>query len=212
MLFNKEFSLLAFFLSDINLPYSLAIAFVIGLAFIEGAGLLIGMSLGSVLDSLFDIDLDIDPDIPEGGITSVLGWLYFKQIPFLVWLLLVLGNFGIIGLTFNYTLSLPMIITLPITLVLTLLSSRLLARGIAKIIPNNETSASSNLSFVGKLATITVGTASQGNPAEAVLHDEFNQKHYVMVEPEEPLKFKQGTQVVLVEKKPNAWIAIEFIQ
>jgi hypothetical protein len=210
----EELSLLAFFLADFNLPYSLALAIVIGLALIEGTGLLIGLSLGSLLDELFSIDVDLDatPELSTGGFTAVLGWLYFNQLPFLVWLLLFLSSFGITGLTLNYIINLPLLITLPVTLVVTLFVSRILGKGIANIIPKNESSASSNRSFAGKLATITIGQATKGNAAEAVLHDEFNQKHYVMVEPEQATQvFKQGTQVVLIEKHKSSWIAVEFI-
>ena len=205
--------MLAFFLADFNLPYSLALTLVLGLAFIEGVGLLIGLSLGSLLDDLFSIDIDVDPELPSGGFTSVLGWLYFNQLPFLVWLLLFLSSFGIAGLTLNYIITLPLIITLPITLLVAIFATRFLGRGIALIIPKNESSASSSSSFAGKVATVTVGKASKGNAAEAVLRDEFNQKHYVMVEPEEDSQiFNQGTQVVLIEKQKNSWIAVEFTQ
>ncbi len=205
--------MLAFFVADFNLPYSLALAIVIGLALIEGAGLLIGLSLISLFDDLIPIDLDVDAnaDLPSGGLTAFLGWLYFNQLPFLVWLLLFLTCFGVAGLTLNYIVNLTLIISLPVTLLLAILASRFLGKHIAQIIPKNESSASSSTSFAGKLATITIGKASKGNAAEAVLHDEFNQKHYVMVEPEQEQQvFEQGTQVVLIEKQQNSWIAIEF--
>ncbi|WP_026339261.1 OB-fold-containig protein [Psychromonas ossibalaenae] len=207
--------MLAFFLADFNLPYSSALAIVLGLAFIEGAGLIIGLSLGSLLDDLLPMDLDInaDPNLPAGGLTAVLGWLYLKQLPFLVWLLLFLSGFGIAGLTLNFIINLPLFLSLPFALLAAVFISRLLGRQIARIIPKNESSALSNTSFSGKLATITIGRASKGNAAEAVLHDEFNQKHYVMVEPEqESLVFEQGTQVVLIEKLKSSWTAVEFTQ
>ncbi|NQZ41492.1 OB-fold-containig protein [Moritella sp.] len=63
----------------------------------------------------------------------------------------------------------------------------------------------------GKAAKITIGTASSGNPAEALLLDDFNQKHYIMVEPEfEKEYLPKGTEVVIVEKLNGTWLAIPF--
>lgn len=202
--------MLAFFVADFNLPYSLALAAVLALALIEGIGLLMGLSLVSLFDDLMPIELDLNTSLPS-GLTAFLGWLYLHQLPLLVWLLLLLSSFSVIGLTLNYIINLPLIVSLPITLLLAMFVSRFLGKQIAQIIPKNESSASSCASFAGKLATITIGKASKGNAAEAVLHDDFNQKHYVMVEPEQEQQvFEQGTQVVLIEKQQNSWIAIKF--
>lgn len=64
---------------------------------------------------------------------------------------------------------------------------------------------------MGKVATITIGKASKGNAAQAMFKDDYNQKHYVMVEPEdENMFFSQGTTVVLMEKTANSWLAVEI--
>lgn len=200
-----------FFLADFNLPYSISIAIVIAIACLEGVGLLIGLSVSSLLDDLFSIDFVNDTELPSGGISTTLGWLYLHRLPMLVWLLLLLSSFGIVGVTLNYLIRLPVWLTLPITAFITLFITRFLAKHLSKIIPKNESSATSSNSFVGKIATITIGTASKNHPTEAVFKDNYKQKHYVLVEPEDSSKtFTQGTQVVLVQKQKSTWLVIEF--
>ncbi len=210
---RKGDNLFSFLMADFNLLYSCALFFVIGLALLEGLGLLIGLSLASALDDLLSIDLDVDANVTlsSGGLSALLGWLYVFRLPFLVWLLLFLTSFGIAGLSVNYIVALPTLLSFPIALVIAIFSCRILGKQIATIMPKNESSAISSNSFSGKVATITVGKARKGSAAEAVLHDEFNQKHYLLVEPEQQgQEFVQGTQVVLVEKIKSSWLAIEF--
>ncbi|PKF60870.1 hypothetical protein CW745_13430 [Psychromonas sp. psych-6C06] len=203
--------MLAFFSADFNLLYSCSLLFVICIALLEGVGLLVGLSIASALDDIIPIDLDIDTELPSGGLNALIGWLYLHRLPFLVWLLLFLTSFGIAGLSINYLIALPSLISFPIVLIIALFSCRILGKKIAIIMPKNETSAISSHSFAGKIATITIGKARKGSAAEAVLQDEFNQKHYLLVEPEEAnQEFTQGTQVVLIEKLSRSWIAIEF--
>ena len=39
--------------------------------------------------------------------------------------------------------------------------------------------------LVGRMATIVLGTARQGSPAQAKVRDQHGQTHYVMLEPDE---------------------------
>lgn len=208
---DQELKLLDFFLADFNLPYSISIAIVIAIACLEGIGLLIGLSVSNFLEELISIDFDHDAELPSGGISATLGWLYLHRLPMLVWLLLLLSSFGILGVTLNYLILLPHWIALPIITITTIFITRYLAKQLSKITPKNESSATSSASFSGEVATITIGTASKDHPTEAVIRDKYKQKHYVLVEPEDSSKtFTQGTRVVLVEKQKNIWLAIEF--
>lgn len=76
------------------------------------------------------------------------------------------------------------------------LSMRYLGRAFAFVLPNEETEAVSRESFIGRPALITFGEVSTGTPAQARLHDEFGQAHYMMVEPDD--RFAQGEEVILV--------------
>jgi hypothetical protein len=70
---------------------------------------------------------------------------------------------------------------------------------LAKVIPKDETTAVPDVSLVGRVATIVIGTARAGRPAQARVRDEHGTTHYVMVEPEEPDEsFASGTSILLV--------------
>lgn len=211
----RRLKLIEFFLSDLNIIYSVSLAIVFGLALLEGVALLIGASVMSILDDL--IDIDVDTEVSTNGLTSLLGWLCLNKLPMLVWLILILTSFSISGLVYNYTVANTLNLTVlfwfskPIAVFGALMLTHYFGNAIAKIIPKNESSAVTTDSFAGKVATITLGKASKGNAAEAVLKDEYNQKHYVMVEPEDEMScFNQGTAVVLMEKTANCWIAAEI--
>ncbi|QYK02206.1 YqiJ family protein [Shewanella psychrotolerans] len=202
-------------LSD-NLPFSLAIAFVVLLGIVEGISMVLGVSLFGLLDDLSPIDLDADVDTGVTGITGVVGWLCLDRLPLLIWLVLMLTSFAIAGFSINYIAlivysSLPVIISLPIALLFTALSCRFLGAKLASLLPKNESSAISVDELSGLVGVITVGCARRGFPSEAAVRDGFNQKHYVLVEPEfEAFEFPKGTQVVLLQRVGKVWSAAKI--
>jgi hypothetical protein len=213
--------MIEFLLADINIGFAIALCSVLALAILEGVGMLIGLSMMNLLDHISPIDLDIevDADLPAGGLTPLLGWLCLNRLPLLIWLVLFLTSFGITGYTLNYVLlnnfsaNLPEILTYGLSFIFSLYTTHYIGKPLSRLLPKNESSAISNNSFNGLIATITIGTAKQDSPAEASLTDGFNQKHYVLVTPDsETEEFNQGQQVVLVEKKESFWLAIKFNQ
>ena len=206
-----------FLLADMNLLYTLAISIVLLFLFLELLGLIVGISLLELLDNISPIDANSSLPITDGGVSNLLDWLCLTKLPMLVWLIIALTHFAIIGYSINYAVLTSLewqpqlIFILPTTVFFTLIMTHFVGSALAQIIPNNETTAVSTSSFIGKAAKITIGTASSGNPAEALLLDDFNQKHYIMVEPEfEKEYLPQGTEVVIVEKLNGTWLAIPF--
>ena len=206
-----------FLLADMNLLYTLAISIVLLFLFLELLGLIVGISLLELLDNISPIDANSSLPITDGGVSNLLDWLCLTKLPMLVWLIIALTHFAIIGYSINYAVLTSLewqpqlIFILPTTVFFTLIMTHFVGSALAQIIPNNETTAVSTSTFIGKAAKITIGTASSGNPAEALLLDDFNQKHYIMVEPEfEKEYLPQGTEVVIVEKLNGTWLAIPF--
>lgn len=206
-----------FLLADMNLLYTLAISIVLLFLFLELLGLIVGISLLELLDNISPIDANSSLPITDGGVSNLLDWLCLTKLPMLVWLIIALTHFAIIGYSINYAVLTSLewqpqlIFILPTTVFFTLIMTHFVGSAFAQIIPNNETTAVSTSTFIGKAAKITIGTASSGNPAEALLLDDFNQKHYIMVEPEfEKEYLPQGTEVVIVEKLNGTWLAIPF--
>lgn len=215
----KDNHMIEFILADINIGFAVALCLVLALAILEGIGMLIGLSMVNLLDHMspIDLDIDVDTDLPTGGLTPLLGWLCLNRLPLLIWLVLFLTSFGITGYTLNYillnnfTVNLSEFLTYGLSFILSLYATHHIGIPLSRLLPKNETSAISNNSFNGLVATITIGTAKQGSPAEASLTDSFNQKHYVLVTPDsDNEEFNQGQQVVLVEKKESFWLAIKF--
>lgn len=177
--------------ADGNLPFAVALAIMLFVALLEGVGMLLGAGLSSLIDSLLpDIDLHLDaPDVDSGSgvFTQLLGWLYVGRVPFLVLLLLLLTFFGIAGLMMQSALKAATGLMMPGWLasipafVVALPLVRASATVMARVLPQDETEAVSSDTFIGRVATITLGVATEDATAQARLHDQHGQTHYVMV-------------------------------
>jgi hypothetical protein len=209
-----------FLLASQNMPFTVALAVMLIIAFLEGVTMLLGSGIFSFIDSLLpelDIDADMDsPDFESSGLFSkLLSWLRIGEVPAIMLLVIFLTAFGLIGLglqsfalrTLGSLLpgsfaSIPAVLLgFPIV--------RLFGGLLGKLMPKDETEAVAETSFIGRIAVITLGNASPGNPAEAKLRDKFGQTHYVMVEPDESdERFENGTQVVLVSQQGAIFKAI----
>lgn len=205
-----------FLLLTDNLPYSLALAFVILLGLVEGLSMAFGLSLFGLLDDMTPMEMDADVDTGVSGITGVAGWLCLDRLPLLIWLVLALTSFAIAGFAINYlgltfVTSLSPVMSIPGALVLTALSCRFLGSRLADLLPKNESSAVSVDELSGLVGVVTLGCARKGFPSEAVVRDIYQQKHYVLVEPELAGEaFSQGTSVVLLHRNGKVWSVVQF--
>jgi hypothetical protein len=208
--------MISFLLASQNMPFTVALAVMLIIAFIEGASTLLGAGIFSFIDSLLP-ELDIDsPDFESSGLFSkLLGWLRIGEVPAIMLLVIFLTAFGLIGLGLQSFAQKTLGSLLPgsfasIPAVLLGFPIVRLCGGIlGKLMPKDETEAVAETSFIGRIAVITLGNASPGNPAEAKLRDKFGQAHYVMVEPDESdERFENGTQVVLVSQQGAIFKAI----
>jgi hypothetical protein len=215
--------MLEFLAVSTNLPFSVALAVFVVIAIMEGVGTLFGVGVFSAIESLFpDADIDFDIEVLDinspTALSRILSWLRIGQIPILVLMVIFLVSFGIYGLVMQYFLLTSLGFMLPANiawigpLVIAVQTMRWCSGGLAKIIPRDETSAVSHDSFIGRVATITLGTASTGNPAQGKLKDSHGKSHYVMLEPD--LKediFEQGSKVLLVRRVGGIFYAIANI-
>ncbi len=203
------------------LPFAVSLALMALLLVLELITLAFGTALSSLVDgALPDLaagaDMDADLDLQSGGQLSLgafLAWLKLDKLPTLVVLIVFLASFGLLGLTLQSVIagqvgqpmraSIAAIITLPLTIPV----MGPLLSGLAKVMPQDETEAVFRESFIGAIATITLGTASPGSPAQARLSDDHGQTHYVMVEPAagQP-DIASGSNVVLVEAAGNSFL------
>lgn len=195
-----------------NLPFALALGAMLLLSLLQIIG---------VAD--FGPEADLDPGLDGGvdigtttnlmgGITTLLG---IGRVPFLVWLIVFLFLFAAIGLGIQELAEsltgaplyawLAAILSLGASLPVT----GALVRPLARILPQDETSAVRLESLVGLRATITTGRASADYPARARVRDRHGQTHYVMVEPhEQSSEIHEGEQVLLVRREGQTFFGV----
>lgn len=202
--------MIAFLTADGNLPFAVALLVMLIIAVLEGVTTVLGAGLSSLLEGgLPEVDLDVDsPELDSDGgvLSSLLGWLRVGEVPVLILLVLFLTGFGLIGLGIQSFAGkvtgalLPWPLAALPALLLSLPLVRALGGILARVIPRDETDAVSSDSLVGRVAVITLGTASVGNPAEARTRDRHGTTHYVMVEPlQEGETLTAGTDVLIIE-------------
>lgn len=195
-----------------NLPFSVALAVMFGIALLEGITAVFGAALSGLLDSLIP-DFEVDADLSDVEIQSpnalsrLLGWLRVGKVPVLILLVIFLTGFGLIGLALQsfvdnqFGFMLPALIASIPAALLALPVVRLLGGFIGMILPKDETEAVSQDSFIGRIATITLGVAKVGSPAEAKIKDQFGTTHYIMVEPEQGADELDASTPLLIVKK-----------
>lgn len=222
------------FLAPTSLPFSIALAVTAGLFLLELLGLLLGttiLGLGSDgpdidIDADFDLSGDIDLDIHDFDVagdiadapstpSSWLGWLGARDVPFLIWLVSFLTMFGLFGLLLQTAattiIGVPFFASLAVAIVIlpAFAITRVIANWVALIMPKTETSAMRTRFLGGHQGTITQGTATRGNPAEAKIKDRFGNMHYLRVEPlEDEGVFPQGSNVMLIRKRGDRFFVI----
>lgn len=212
--------MIAFITAVENTPFSVALLVLVIIALLEGVGMMFGAGISNILEGLFpDADWVVDVDGPDmdspGVFGRVLSWLQVGKVPIIILLIVFLAGFGISGLILQkilftsfgfmlpgYLAAIPaFFVTMPIV--------RVLGSALGKVMPKDETSAVSSDTFVGRVATITIGTAKRNSPAEAKLKDSHGQHHYVMIEPDnDDEQFSQGTDVLLVRQEGAKFYAI----
>tara|TARA_B100001109_G_scaffold12916_1_gene9671 strand:- start:5048 stop:5677 length:630 start_codon:yes stop_codon:yes gene_type:complete len=206
--------MLSFLLDDANFWFSCALGIVIALFILEMAGMFFGVSLLGLVDDQAALDADTDT---SSGFTEFGSWLALDRLPLLVWLVLLLTTFGSAGLTFNF-LSLTLLDTYFARWLITLLAviaglffTARFGSFIARLLPKQESSATTADELVGTVGHITVGVARQNSPAEGKFIDAHGQPHYLLVEPFEPdEQFSQGEKILLIQKRDYRWLASRY--
>ncbi|MBT9501494.1 MAG: YqiJ family protein [Burkholderiaceae bacterium] len=192
-----------------NLPFGVAFAMIVGVALLEGLGLMLAMSPSNMLDDWLP---DIDHD---SGLDKVLGWLHLGRVPSLVLLLLFLSGYAVFGYSLQLVMRglvghyLPAWLAGLAAVPAGLATVRALGALVAHIVPRDESSAVSELSLLGRVAVVSAGLARQGLAAQARVRDEHGRTHFVLVEPDlADETFDEGSELLLVKKLGAVYRAI----
>ena len=210
--------MLDFILASENIPFSSALAIMLCIAALEGVGALFGLGISTFFESLIpDFDIDVDgPDIQSSTTLShFISWLRIGKVPFLILLIIFLTAFGLLGLVLQKLVlgithaMMPTWIAVIPAFLGALPCVRLFGDVFAKFVPQDETEAVSHESFIGRIAIITLGTATTNSPAEARLKDEHQQSHYILVKPDNDNEiFESGAAVLIVSRSGAVFNAI----
>lgn len=197
----------SFLLSSDNVPFVSALALMLLIGAAEAAGLGGGLALGDGLDGL---DGDVNVETP-----SLLSWINVGRLPLLMLIVVFLFAFGMTGLIGQRVVAAvleqpaPWFLAAPAAFAVALPVTRVFGRGVARIMPRDETTAVSRDSLVGRVAVVVTGEARPESPAQARVRDQHGQAHYVMVEPDNAADvFAEGTSVLLVRRAGAKYFAI----
>ncbi|MGE8683446.1 MAG: YqiJ family protein [Acinetobacter sp.] len=204
--------------SNIVFSISLCLMFLFGI--FEILLTLLGGGSQGFLDQFLPEDVghnaELGVDADSGVVTKLLDWLYLGRIPLFVWLIIFLCTYSLVGFTIQaianqmINLMFSVWIIAPACVFLSMPFVRLSAMLIARILPQDETTAIYSEELIGRTATIILGEARQQYPAQAKVQDQHGLTHYILVEPEQDETFSQGQSVVLTQKTTVGFQAINL--
>lgn len=231
--------LFEFILLANNLPFAISLGLMGGIASLQVVSLVLGLGVSDVIDDAFDFDADVEIDMEidteidvhtgahlsdnfdlngEGPsfATNFFGWLQLGKVPFLILLSAFLGTFGMVGVVGQWLatsllgITFTPLIAAPLSLLIALPITRVVGKFIARVMPKEESNAILLEDLTGKIATITIGTASVEMSAEAKIVDHHGTAHFVRVKPlDDSQRFQKGTIVRLMEKEGNTFKVVE---
>lgn len=203
-----------------NMPFTIALFIMLGIAVLEGVTTLLGFGFSNLFGHFLpELELNADTDPGEIGsetsLGKLFGWLNVGRVPIMILLVIFLTVFSLLGYVLqaiSLTIlgnALPTLLAAPITFFLSFPLVRSLGRRFGRLMPIDETEVISEETFIGRVATITLGTAKKGRPARAKFQDNYGTTHLVMVEPElEKEEFFEGDQVLLTERIGGKFLAV----
>jgi hypothetical protein len=194
--------------------FTIVALFTLGLSLLEILMFFFGLSFDNFinLDSHSDLDLDLDLDI-ENDISiysyDSVNLLNLGKVPFLVILLSLSSSFSFFGFGTHYLAqelgtTISNLIAVPFSVGLSLFFTNTITIFWKKIFSDKNSVAISEKSFIGKIGTINLGTATNKNSVEISLYDERNMKHYIMGQVALPnITIAQNSKVFIIHKKKN---------
>jgi hypothetical protein len=187
-------------------PFAVAAAIMLALGGIELLATLVGFSLSHI-----GKDIEVETDSGLGGLFL---WINAGRLPLLILIILALGVFSIMGfflqgLAHGVGISIAVAIAAIAAAGFSLPVIRVTSRGIARIIPRDETYAVDEADFIGHVAEVSIGPLDQGLPGRVRLKDVFGNWHSLVARASpESTPLPVGASVLLVDRDAKSFIAI----
>ena len=190
-------------------PFAVAAAIMLALGGIEVLTMLVGFSLGELVGQ----DAAVEAD-GHHGLDGLFLWINAGRLPLLILIILTLGVFSIggfllQGIAHGVGASVPVWVAALVAAAGSIPVIRSTSRGLARIIPRDESYAVSDADFVGKVALVSVGPLDQGLPGRVRLKDVFGNWHTVAARASlDSAPLPVGASVLLVDRDARSFIAI----
>jgi Protein of unknown function (DUF1449) len=190
-------------------PFAVAAAIMVSLGGIELLTMIVGFSISELVGHDFGLDSD-----SHNGIGGLFLWINAGRLPLLILIILALGIFSIAGfllqgIAHGAGAVLPVPIAALAALGLSFPVIRVTSRGIARIIPRDETYAVNEADFVGHVAEVSIGPLDHGLPGRVRLKDVFGNWHSVAARASsDSSPLPVGARVLLVDRDNRTFIAI----
>ena len=190
-------------------PFAVAAAIMLALGGIELLATLVGFSISE----LFGKEVAVEAD-SGNGLGGLFLWINAGRLPLLILIILALGVFSIAGfflqgLAHGVGISVPASIAALAAAAGSIPVIRVTSRGIARIIPRDETYAVEEADFIGHVAEVSIGPLDQGLPGRVRLKDVFGNWHSLVARASpESTPLPVGASVLLVDRDAKSFIAI----
>lgn len=190
-------------------PFAIAAGIMLALGGIELLTTLVGFSISELLGKDFAVEADSD-----SGLGGMFLWVNAGRLPLLILIILALGVFSIAGfflqgVAHGAGLSVSAPIAALAAAAVSLPAIRVTSRGIARIIPRDETYVVDQADFVGQVAEVSVGPLDQGLPGRVRLKDVFGNWHSLVARASpDSAPLPVGASVLLVDRDAKSFIAI----
>ena len=190
-------------------PFAVAAAIMVALGGIEVLTMLVGFSASEIFGK--DIGVEVDS---HGALGGLFLWINAGRLPLLILIILALGLFSIIGfllhsLAHGVGVTVPASIGALVSAAASIPLIRSTSRGIARLIPRDESYAVDESDFVGHVGEVTIGPLDQGLPGRVRLKDVFGNWHSVPARASHDSNaLPVGASVLLVDRDAKSFIAI----
>ena len=192
-------------------PFWVALMVVAGLGLIELVSVLIGASASGLLDD--GLGHHGPGDHEPGLLGGWMSWLNAGGVPILVLAVILLTAFAIFGFALQSLAArmlgpLPLLIAVPAAALVAVPATRWASRGIARVIPRDETNALSQSDFIGLIGTVTIGPLDQGHPGAVRVKDRYDNVHILRARAAPGHLMATGTLVLIVDGADGLFEAI----
>ncbi len=190
-------------------PFAIAAAIMATLGGIELLTMIVGLSISELLGQDFALDTE-----SHSAIGGWFLWINAGRLPLLILLILTLGIFAIAGfllqgIAHGVGTAVPVTLAALAAAAVSLPAIRISSRGIARIIPRDESYAVNDSDFVGHVAEVSIGPLDQGLPGRVRLKDVFGNWHSVAARASaDSTPLAVGASVLLVDRDARSFIAI----